>query len=124
MVSIVSRGATRSLAEALLEVLVQYNADAYRRGGLRRIDELPLIYRPDERQPVITLVAADMLQGQRIVSCGSAAGAWAGWHRAQGRNAHGKLLERDNGMFHAIAIVDGVTWDPATQLRRDARAWM
>jgi hypothetical protein len=132
MTSILSRGITDPFADAVLEALVAYNATAYQRDrALPRIDEAPVVYQPDEPSASIVLVAADCLVrrlgdgGVRKVSCGTAAAAWAGWHRAAGRAAHvqRRAREHKSGMlWHAVAVVDGVAWDPARELRR-LQAW-
>lgn len=115
-------GSTPSLLHAMLELLVDHNAAYYRSLGMpasERIDAMGVRYRPDEPSDSIVLVSAAMLGTH--ASCGSAAAAWAGWHRAAWRTARIELslVSSTPMVFHAVAIVDGWgVWDPATRLQK------
>lgn len=123
-ISILSLGVTAPLAQALLQALAEYNADAYRRRpDLPRIDAMRVRYVPDLVGRSIDLVAVDAMS-RRIgdglrerVSCGSASAAWAGWNISRGRPAQVELLEEHGAAWHAIARCGSAMWDPKVAMR-------
>lgn len=123
-ISILSLGVTAPLAQALLQALAEYNADAYRRDPkLPRIELMHVRYVPDRVGKTIDLVAVDAMSRQpgdarlERVSCGSAAAAWAGWNIARGRAASVEMASEGIATWHATARCGSVVWDPKVAMR-------